>query len=43
MLPPVVALYHRPQTIEDLLAHIVGKALDQFGIAHDLFTRWQGG
>lgn len=42
VLPPVVALYHRPQTIGDLLAHIVGKALDQFGIAHDLFTRWQG-
>jgi polyprenyl P-hydroxybenzoate/phenylacrylic acid decarboxylase-like protein len=42
VLPPVIALYHRPQTIDDLLAHIVGKALDQFGIAHDLFSRWQG-
>lgn len=40
VLPPVPAFYHRPQTIEDLLDHIVGKVLDQFGIEHDLFRRW---
>jgi polyprenyl P-hydroxybenzoate/phenylacrylic acid decarboxylase-like protein len=42
VLPPVPAFYHRPETIEDLLDHTVGKVLDQFGIEHDLFTRWEG-
>ena len=38
--PPVLAFYHRPKTIDDLLAQIVGKVLDQFAIPHALFTRW---
>lgn len=40
VLPPVPAFYHRPRTIDDLIAHVVGKVLDQFDIDHDLFTRW---
>jgi polyprenyl P-hydroxybenzoate/phenylacrylic acid decarboxylase-like protein len=40
ILPPVPAFYHRPKTIEDLLRHTVGKALDQLGIEHTLFRRW---
>lgn len=40
VLPPVPAFYHRPATIDDLLRHVAGKILDQFGIEHDLFTRW---
>jgi polyprenyl P-hydroxybenzoate/phenylacrylic acid decarboxylase-like protein len=40
ILPPVPAFYHRPRTIDDLLAQTVGKVLDQFGIEHDLFRRW---
>ena len=43
VLPPVPAFYHRPASIDDLLAHTVGKVLDQFGIAHDLFRRWGAG
>jgi len=41
VLPPTPGFYHRPETIEDLVDHTVGKVLDQFGIAHDLFRRWQ--
>jgi polyprenyl P-hydroxybenzoate/phenylacrylic acid decarboxylase-like protein len=41
VLPPMPAFYHRPQTIDDLLAQTVGKVLDQFGIEHDLFERWK--
>jgi polyprenyl P-hydroxybenzoate/phenylacrylic acid decarboxylase-like protein len=41
VLPPMPAFYHRPQTIDDLLAQTVGKVLDQFGIEHDLFQRWK--
>ena len=41
VLPPSPAFYHRPRTIDDLLRHIAGKVLDQFGIEHELFRRWQ--
>jgi 4-hydroxy-3-polyprenylbenzoate decarboxylase len=41
ILPPVPAMYARPATVEDVVAHTVGKALDQLRIAHDLFRRWR--
>jgi len=40
ILPPIPAMYAKPQSVEDIVAHTVGKALDQFGIANDLFNRW---
>lgn len=43
ILPPVPAFYHRPETIRDLLDHIAGKILDQFGLDHRLYRRWSGG
>jgi polyprenyl P-hydroxybenzoate/phenylacrylic acid decarboxylase-like protein len=43
VLPPMPAFYHRPRTIDDLLAQTVGKILDQFGIAHRAFRRWGEG
>ena len=43
ILPPVPSFYHRPNTIDDIVAHTVGKILDQFGLEHDLFRRWDGG
>jgi polyprenyl P-hydroxybenzoate/phenylacrylic acid decarboxylase-like protein len=42
VLPPVPAFYHRPSSIDDLLLHISGKVLDQFGIEHNLYQRWTG-
>jgi 4-hydroxy-3-polyprenylbenzoate decarboxylase len=42
ILPPIPGLYARPRTVEDIINHTVGKALDQFGIPNDLFARWQG-
>ena len=41
ILPPIPAMYTKPQTVQDIVAHTVGKALDQFGIKNELFTRWQ--
>ncbi len=41
ILPPVPAFYHRPQTIDDIVNHSVGKALDLLSIPHQLFRRWQ--
>lgn len=40
ILPPMPALYAKPKSVEDIVAHTVGKALDQFGIEHRLFERW---
>ena len=42
ILPPVPGFYGRPKTMQDLIDHSVGKALDQLGIAHALFRRWSG-
>ena len=42
ILPPMPAFYNIPQTVDDIINHTVGKALDQFDIKHDLFKRWQG-
>lgn len=42
VLPPMPAFYHRPRSVEDLLGHLTGKVLDQFGIEHDLYQRWEG-
>ena len=42
ILPPMPAFYHRPQTIMDIIHQTIGKALDQVGIEHDLFQRWNG-
>lgn len=41
ILPPMVAMYAKPKTVDDVIAHTVGKALDQFGIDQSLFKRWE--
>ncbi|MDP9024540.1 MAG: UbiX family flavin prenyltransferase [Candidatus Eremiobacteraeota bacterium] len=40
ILPPVPAMYARPASVDDIVAHTVGKALDQFAIENSQFTRW---
>jgi polyprenyl P-hydroxybenzoate/phenylacrylic acid decarboxylase-like protein len=42
IFPPVPALYAKPESIEDLVAHTVGRVLDLFGIAAKNLKRWQG-
>lgn len=39
--PPVPAFYNRPTTVDEIVNHSVGKALDLFGIGHQLFKRWK--
>jgi flavin prenyltransferase len=42
VLPPMPSFYHCPQTIDDIVNQTVGKILDQCGLDHDLFRRWEG-
>jgi 4-hydroxy-3-polyprenylbenzoate decarboxylase len=42
ILPPVPAFYNKPQTIDDLVDHVVARALDQFGIPAEFAKRWDG-
>ena len=42
ILPPVPGFYVLPKTVAEIVDHSVGKALDQLGIAHELFERWSG-
>jgi 4-hydroxy-3-polyprenylbenzoate decarboxylase len=40
--PPVPAFYTRPQTIEDLIDHTLGRVLDLFDIEPGVVKRWAG-
>lgn len=40
VVPAMPGFYHDPETIDDLVDHVVGKVLDQLGIENHLFRRW---
>lgn len=40
--PPVPAFYTRPQSLDDLVSHTVGRLLDHVGIDNKLVDRWSG-
>jgi len=42
ILPASPGFYHRPQTIEALVDHLVFRILDQIDIPHSTATRWKG-
>jgi len=42
MLPPMPAFYNHPQSIDDMVNHIVARVLDQFAITADFAKRWDG-
>ena len=41
LLPPMPYFYDNPQTIDDIVNQTIGKVLDNFGIVHTLFKRWE--
>ena len=41
--PPVPAFYTRPQSLDDLINHSIGRVLDLFDIDADLVKRWGEG
>ncbi len=42
IMPPMPAFYNAPESIDDLVDHIVTRALDQFGLHSDRTPRWDG-
>ena len=42
ILPASPGFYHRPQTIQALVDHLVFRILDHLGIPHSQATRWTG-
>ncbi|MDQ0205914.1 UbiX family flavin prenyltransferase [Alkalicoccobacillus murimartini] len=40
ILPAMPGFYHSPQSLDDLILFVVGKALDSLGVDHELFKRW---
>lgn len=41
ILPAMPGFYHKPETMEDLINHIVGKILDSLSIENSLFKKWE--
>lgn len=42
IMPPVPAFYTRPQSVDDIVDHTVGRVLDRLGFEHDGLRRWNG-
>jgi 4-hydroxy-3-polyprenylbenzoate decarboxylase len=40
--PPMTAFYNKPQTIDDIVNHSVGRILDMFGLDTGIVKRWEG-
>lgn len=42
ILPPMPAFYNQPSSVDDIVDHVVARALDQFDINTGGTCRWQG-
>jgi 4-hydroxy-3-polyprenylbenzoate decarboxylase len=42
IVPPMPAFYHHPETVNDLVDHIVDRVLDQFDLPSPAAQRWEG-
>lgn len=40
--PPMPAFYNRPETVDDIINHTVGRLLDLFGLDAGIVKRWSG-
>lgn len=40
VLPCMPGFYHGPRSMQDLVDHVVAKALDRLGVEHSLIRRW---
>lgn len=42
VMPAVVGLYYRPESVMEMIDHLAGRALDLLGIEGGTVKRWQG-
>ncbi len=42
LMPPVPAFYNRPQSLQDVIDHTVGRVLARLGIENTLYREWTG-
>ena len=42
ILPAMPGFYHGPETMDDLVDHVVGKVLDRLGVENAVGARWKG-
>ncbi len=42
IMPPMPAFYALPKTLDELVAHTIGRILDLFGVSTGKVKRWQG-
>lgn len=40
IIPAMPAFYNGPQTLDDLVSFLVGKVMDNMGVANNLYNRW---
>ncbi|MGI9861009.1 UbiX family flavin prenyltransferase [Moorella naiadis] len=40
IMPPMPAFYYRPQTVDDVVKHLVARILDHLGLKQNLVPRW---
>ncbi|HUR68894.1 MAG TPA: UbiX family flavin prenyltransferase [Candidatus Thermoplasmatota archaeon] len=41
IVPAMPGFYVHPKSIDDMVDHVAGKALDALGLEHDLYPRWK--
>lgn len=39
---PVLGFYFDPQSVDEMVDHVVGKVLERFGIDHEYYDSWDG-
>ena len=42
IIPPVLTFYNNPQTIQDMVNHLIGKILTMLGLEFSSFKPWKG-
>ncbi|MCW7983937.1 hypothetical protein XF35_01040 [Streptomyces platensis subsp. clarensis] len=42
ILPPMPAFYNKPESIDDIVNHLVARVMDQFGLDSQCAVRWEG-
>lgn len=40
VVPPMLGFYYDPETVDDVVDHVVGKVLDRFDLSYEDFDRW---